>query len=144
MRHIDLIVIHCTFTEQEQEISAKTIDSWHKDRGWNGIGYHELIHLDGWAEKGRQLNEVGAHAKGFNTRSIGLCLVGGKWHGDFADTFTKEQYVTLYETLKSYIDLFPDIKIIGHGKLPGHTKACPCFNVKDRLSDWEMEAHYGY
>ena len=55
---------------------AKTIDGWHKERGWAGIGYHFVITKDGIIEKGRKLQLQGAHAKGKNHDSIGVCIIG--------------------------------------------------------------------
>jgi len=70
---------------------AKEIDSWHKDRGWNGIGYHGVIlngmrnpdkmysaELDGKIEPGRPEDTVGAHcqAGGMNSVSLGVCCIG--------------------------------------------------------------------
>lgn len=46
------------------------------DRGWWDIGYNFLIGEDGNAYEGRGWNYVGAHAPGYNTQSIGICLLG--------------------------------------------------------------------
>ena len=73
MRDIDKIIIHCSATQEGKEISAATIDEWHKKRGWRGIGYHYVIGLDGMIEYGRPITETGAHVKGHNKGSIGIC-----------------------------------------------------------------------
>jgi len=67
------------------------IDEWHRDRGFSGIGYHGVITngvlrsqdaydvgFDGMIQPGRPEDRMGAHckAKGMNTCSIGICLIG--------------------------------------------------------------------
>ncbi len=65
-------VIHHTASH---DVSAKIIDQWHKERGWDGIGYHYVIRKDGTIEKGRSISKKGAHAKGRN-HWIGIALTG--------------------------------------------------------------------
>jgi N-acetyl-anhydromuramyl-L-alanine amidase AmpD len=48
----------------------------HLQRGWLGCGYHYVIHEDGSIFQGRPLYTVGAHARGYNDTSIGICTVG--------------------------------------------------------------------
>ena len=71
------IVIHCSQTRPSQDIGAKEIDRWHRERGWLKIGYGKVIKRDGTIEQGRGDDEVQAHVKGYNHCSYGVCLVGG-------------------------------------------------------------------
>ena len=71
------IVIHCSQTRPSQNIGAKEIDRWHRERGWLKIGYHIVIKRDGIIEQGREDDEVPAAVKGYNHTSFNLCLVGG-------------------------------------------------------------------
>ena len=98
-------VIHHTASH---DVSAKEIDRWHKERGWDGIGYHFLIRKNGDIEKGRPLYKQGAHAKGRNNW-IGIALTG-------YDKFTKEQIASLKALIKKL-----KIKYIEphHEKCPG-------------------------
>ena len=59
-----------------QDVSAAVIHQQHLQRGYNGIGYHYLIRKNGALEAGRPETAVGAHAKGYNYDSIGICLTG--------------------------------------------------------------------
>jgi N-acetyl-anhydromuramyl-L-alanine amidase AmpD len=63
------------------------IDEWHRARGWAGIGYHYVIcngkrhgnylaGRDGEVQEGRPIERQGAHARGANADSIGICLIG--------------------------------------------------------------------
>ena len=64
MRKINKIILHCSATQEGKNITADTIDKWHKKRGWRGIGYHYVIALDGTMEYGRMIDVPGAHVKG--------------------------------------------------------------------------------
>ena len=78
MRTIDKIILHCAATKEGRDIKTETIKSWHvKGNGWSDIGYHYVIELDGTVKKGRPMHRSGAHTKGHNTGSIGVCYVGG-------------------------------------------------------------------
>lgn len=129
MRMIDSIVVHCSATPPTMDVTAKDIDRWHRERGFLKIGYHYVIRRDGTVEKGRPIKEPGAHAKGHNRHSIGICLIGGvKADGETPQfNFTSAQMESLNQLVKE-IDLdFPDIEIKGHNEL-SH-KECPCFDV---------------
>ena len=128
----NLIVIHCSATPAGREVSVEEITAWHKERGFNTIGYHYVIHLDGSISKGREELQVGAHTKGYNLYSIGVCLVGGIDANDrklAKDTYTKEQWKTLTELVTTLVEKYPLAKVLGHRDLDA-SKACPCFNVK--------------
>ena len=134
MRDINKIIIHCSATREGQDISAATIDEWHKDRGWSGIGYHYVIGLNGLIEYGRDINKTGAHVKGHNKGSIGICYIGGveaekkngKWIAK--DTRTPQQIATLLELLRILKKLHPEATIHGHNEFAA--KSCPCFDVQ--------------
>lgn len=128
-RTIKEVIVHCTATKVGQAYTVEQIRRQHKQQGWSDIGYHYVIYADGSLHAGRPLNEVGAHCKGHNTYSIGICYVGGlDKDGKPADTRTTEQK----EQLKSLIDsckvLYKGVKIHGHNEFAA--KACPCFDVK--------------
>ena len=74
---VNYITIHCSATRAEQNITEEDIRKWHLDRGWSDIGYHCVIRRNGMIEFGRPLDVCGAHVKGYNHNSIGICLVGG-------------------------------------------------------------------
>lgn len=130
MREIDKIIVHCSATKEGVDVSASTIDSWHKERGWRGIGYHYVIALDGKIEYGRNVNETGAHVKNHNRRSIGICYIGGLDAGmNPEDTRTEEQKESMLDLLKTLKRLHPVATIHGHNEFSA--KACPCFDVQE-------------
>lgn len=75
MRTINQIIIHCSATPEGRDDSAADINRWNKDHG--GIGYHYVIRLNGTIERGRPVEQIGAHCKGHNATSIGVCYIGG-------------------------------------------------------------------
>lgn len=129
MRTITLIVIHCSAVRPDQTSSAEQIDSWHKSRGWKGIGYHYVVRRDGSIELGRPIEEPGAHVVGHNKYSIAICYEGGlDATGNPADTRTPEQVRALRELVERLHERFPNAVIVGHHDLNPH-KPCPCYNV---------------
>ena len=69
----DMIVLHHA---EASSCSAQNIHQWHLNNGWIGFGYHYLIRKDGSIYTGRPEWAVGAHAQGYNSRSIGVCFEG--------------------------------------------------------------------
>ena len=115
MRKIDSIIIHCSATKTGQDFTAMDIDGWHRKRGFNGIGYHYVIRLDGKVEKGRDVSLVGAHCKGWNERSIGICYIGGlDENGCPADTRTNEQKRALSQLVIDLKNKYDIHQILGH------------------------------
>lgn len=129
MRAIDEIIIHCTATPEGREVSIAEIDSWHRQRGFNGIGYHYVIHLDGRLSRGRSVETPGAHCVNHNSRSIGVCYVGGTdRQGRAKDTRTEAQRRALLKLCRELKQKYPKATIHGHNEFAA--KACPSFDVQ--------------
>ena len=129
-RKIKSIILHCSDSEFG---SVRIIDHWHRQRGWNGIGYHYVItngvlesgekyrtYNDGLIQEGRDIDKTGAHCKGKNTGSIGICLIG-------KHTFTAKQ---LYESLPGLLRGLMAINLLSVDQIYGHFefsdyKTCP-------------------
>ena len=73
---ISFLVVHCSDTDNEENLSAIDIHKMHLGFGWDGIGYHKVIDRSGKIESGRPEYWVGAHVKGKNNISLGVCLIG--------------------------------------------------------------------
>ena len=130
MRTINKIIIHCSATKEGNNVTASTIDQWHKDRGWRGIGYHYVVALNGTIEYGRSIYETGAHVKNHNEGSIGICYIGGLGSSmETKDTRTPEQKESLLLLLKTLKKMHPNATIHGHNEFSA--KACPCFNANE-------------
>lgn len=131
---VRFIVIHCSATRCDQDYTVKQLLRDHKARGFRTIGYHFYIRRDGTLTQHRRLLEVGAHARGFNRCSIGVCYEGGMNRlGYPADTRTPEQKQRLKELIWKLRRLFPDALVAGHRDLPGVKKSCPCFEAAEEF-----------
>ncbi len=139
MREIKKIILHCTDSKWGD---VKAIDAWHRQRGWDGIGYHYVIlntyptyasikekepvpENDGLIVEGRPLWKIGAHCRGHNYDSVGIALVG-------VDTFSKAQLYSAAKLVKLMMKQFG----IGIDNVYGHYefnsyKSCPNINM-----DW--------
>lgn len=133
---IDEIILHCADTPNGREHSVEDIDRWHGERNFKRdlsidprhkpnlkhIGYHFVIALDGRWYSGRPLIETGAHCKGHNRKSIGVCLIG-------KTKYTQAQWNGLKELLDHIeIELKRSLPIKGHFEYDPN-KTCPGFNV---------------
>jgi N-acetylmuramoyl-L-alanine amidase len=134
MRTINSIIVHCTATKALQHFNVNDVRRWHQQRGFSDIGYHYVVLVDGTIENGRSLSEVGAHCKGHNAHSIGVCYVGGlNAKGAPADTRTPAQRKALRQLLTLLKQQFPATTIHGHRDFA--TKPCPCFNATAEYAD---------
>jgi N-acetylmuramoyl-L-alanine amidase len=145
-REIDKIIIHCsdsTFGSRDK------INQWHKERGFGvnaidgkvyNIGYHYVINngfkdkgvpepdWDGVLESGRPLNLAGAHCKGHNSNSIGICMIG-------VDSFTESQYETLVVLLRQLMVEYKLDKEDIYGHYEFSSKTCPNFDVEKLVEE---------
>ncbi len=135
MRLINKIIIHCSASSPSMNIGVKEINAWHLKKGWQGVGYHYVIRRDGTIEKGRNLDLIGAHCKGENANSIGICYVGGvNENGKAEDNRTQDQKESLRKLISSLNLVFGPLDIFGHNEFSD--KACPSFNVQKEVWSW--------
>jgi len=135
MRDINRIVLHCSATVEGKDYSVDTIRKWHTNKGWSDIGYHYVIQLDGTISQGRPIDKQGAHVRGHNKDSVGICYIGGV-DADIKpkDTMTPEQNSAFRMLVRSIRILFGEsITIHGHNEFS--SKACPSFTVKEKFFD---------
>ena len=130
MRSIQLIVIHCSATRCDRRFSLEDLIACH-DARFGFTGYHWYITKDGTTYQTHHEQLVGAHAKGYNQHSIGICYEGGLTpDGEPADTRTPQQKSALKRLLKDLRRKYPQAHILGHRDLPDVSKACPCFDAE--------------
>ena len=138
-RDITHIVIHCSATKQGIHYEAQDIHRWHKERSWSGIGYHYVIDVAGDTWIGRDVDHDGAHVKGHNKNTIGICLIGGlDEDGEPKENaFTKDQYLELDDILRTMMCMYPTAKVLGHRDFKGVKKQCPCMEVSEFIKGME-------
>lgn len=129
MRNLTEIIVHSTATPKGMNATASDIDRWHRQKGFACIGYHFVILRNGTIQRGRRIENVGAHCKGHNTESIGIAYVGGiNEHKQSADTRTGAQKIALNVLIADLVKQYPTIK-----KISGHrdycNTACPSFDA---------------
>ena len=134
-RSISEIIVHCSATPEGKDYTLDTIRQWHLQRGFSDIGYHYVIHPDGKVEEGRDVNIAGAHCSGHNSKSIGICYIGGMTADNkkAKDTRTEEQRKSLKVLLMAMRKLYPSAKIHGHRDFAA--KDCPSFDATEEYKN---------
>ncbi len=134
MREINEIILHCAATPEGRDFTVGDIDRWHRQRKFDGIGYHYVIYRDGSVHKGRAVERRGAHCTGHNAHSIGVCYIGGCAADGKTpkDTRTPAQRASLEKLVKELLRQYPGATVHGHNEFAN--KGCPSFNVKTWLT----------
>lgn len=135
-RAIHEIIIHCSATPAGRDVRLEEIRRWHvQERGWSDVGYHFVVELDGRIRSGRPLTVAGAHCRGRNGCSAGICYVGGLDAGGHpSDTRTPAQRRALKWLVAMLRRRFGNIHVWGHCDFA--SKACPCF---DAAAEYALE-----
>ena len=146
MREINLIVVHCSATRADRDVTENDLEVCHRHRGFNGAGYHFYIRKNGDIKNTRPLEKPGAHALGYNAHSIGICYEGGldvRYRP--ADTRTEWQKHSLRVLIRTLVMDYPGCRVCGHRDLSPDrngdgrispeewVKECPCFEVTSKL-----------
>lgn len=113
---VEYIVIHHT---DSGDVPVETIDNWHVNRGWSGVGYHYIVRKNGDVEKGRPDDKLGAHVQGHNHHSIGVVLTGNF----MSDVPAGAQMDALDKLLVELKRKHPKAKVVRHRDL--QNTSCP-------------------
>lgn len=136
-RHVQRVFLHCSASDAtgrayEDGGLRKTIDEWHKARGWSEIGYHYVIDKIGVVLVGRSLEKTPAAQVGHNTATIAICC-----HG--LAQFPEIQLLRLKKLCQEINQAYGG-QITFHGHREVANKACPVYDYKTLLG---LDAH-GY
>lgn len=135
MRVIDRIIIHCSDSDIDAHDDISVIRKWHSQNGWSGadgivgtdddVGYNAFIKKNGKIQFGRPVQQIGAHTKGYNKISIGVCISG-------RSEFTEAQIESLTSFVRGlmYSHSLTTSNVFGHYELDKN-KTCPNFNMDD-------------
>ena len=136
---VKYLIVHCSYTPESMDIGKSDIDRWHREKGWMMIGYHKVIKRDGTVEDGRPLSKSGAHVRGMNRTSIGICLIGGMNRAKDGPeiNYTDEQMKSLRSLLDGLRKDYPIAKVRGHTDFD-KGKTCPNFDAGKWYEDDEI------
>ena len=140
MRTIKKIIVHCSNSNRPEDDSIGAIRCLHICKptmkvpfggelvtgfGWFDIGYHAIITSDGRYFQGRPDKIIGAHCKGDNADSLGVCVTGKN-----KEDFTEVQFKTLAVYLRQMVDKYMLTRkdIVPHSKY-NLQKTCPVFDL---------------
>ena len=117
MRRIDHVVVH--HSASPDSWTLERVSSSHKERGFSEVagtncGYHYVIELDGVVRLGRTIDVVGAHCRGHNSKSIGVCVIGSV---EGEDNPSEAQWRSLVQLCADLLRQFPDAGLVGHKEL---------------------------
>ena len=126
-RRVDRVFIHCTASDvKDGGINLlKLIDGWHKERGWDGIGYHYLIDKEGAVLVGRSLEKSPAAQRGHNKGTIAIAV-----HG--LDSFSVTSREKLHSLCKQINEAYHG-RVSFHGHREVAPKSCPIIDYRDLL-----------
>lgn len=116
--------------------SVQDIHSWHLANGWSGIGYHFFIRKNGEVWQGRQIDTVGAHAAGSNSRSVGICFEGN-FENEIMSDFQLSSGIELVSYIKSK---YSGLQILKHSDV--NATACPGKSFPFKSFTGEEKADY--
>ncbi|SFD08926.1 peptidoglycan recognition protein family protein [Clostridium uliginosum] len=124
-----LLVFHHTASKQ---LTPQQIHDMHINKEWAGIGYHFYIKKDGTIYRGRPEDAIGAHIKGKNKDSLGICL-----EGNLEEENPTEDEIKSLEKLSTYLIVKYNInKVQGHGDT--YDTLCPGKNFPMELVKEEI------
>lgn len=123
MRKITKIILHCSASNKPYHDDISVIKQWHLARGFLDVGYHFFVRKDGEIQIGRPEEVQGAHCKGHNKDSLGICL-----HGLNKEDFTEAQYQETAQLIMHLVEDHP-IKDIDAHRVFDTNKTCPVFSM---------------
>lgn len=143
----DKIIIHYAATPNGSSHNIDDIDNWHLQRGFSrskkwrkqfnpyleACGYNAVIPVNGDIQLGRHPDEPGAHTRGYNRTSLGVCLIG-------TDAYEFQQWNALAQLVEMWshriricgIDEMIEASVHGHNEFS--KKSCPGFDVQEWLA----------
>ena len=121
------IVVHITVSDP-RTTTVDDIHSWHKQRGYLGIGYHATVYPDGKIVRGRPWWAMGAHCLGHN-ECLGVVFIS------MAGKVTKKQIASGRWLIHRWRRKFgiPASRVKRHREMPGNKTACPGVLPMDKV-----------
>jgi len=123
MRKLTQIVIHHSGTPRLTTVSS--IKAYHTNvKGWSDIAYHYIVDGYGRLQYGRPIDKRGAHARGANLNSVGICITGDNTDPD--QMWSQAQVRRAKELIAGLRIVFPSIqRVVGHYEVGTTATECP-------------------
>ena len=127
---ISRLIVH--HSASPRNVTTTQIHHWHvKGKGWSDIGYHYIITGEGKVEYGRPLSKVGAHCRGHNRDSIGVCVVGNNTVPEHK--WSMQQVASLQDLVYGLRLVFPNLIVRGHNEYAN--TLCPGVGIQQLLQE---------
>ncbi|NDJ86920.1 MAG: hypothetical protein GYB66_13645 [Chloroflexi bacterium] len=131
-----VVIHHSVIYEVDDLTTMHAVQDMHLDeRGWSDIAYHFCVGASGTVYEGRLMRLRGTHTAGYNTGSLGVCLLG-----NFEmDTPSAEQ-LEATQSLVNWLALRLELShLAGHREFNPETR-CPGENLAPLLDDMALGA----
>lgn len=136
---VKLLVIHCVANKCTREFKPENLIACGIAK-FGQPSYHYYIRYTGEIVPILPENVRGAHARRYNSCSLGIVYEGGlNANGKADDTRTEAQKKAMEALLKDLTEEYPDARIVGHCELPYVTKSCPNFIPSKEYSSLQPE-----
>ena len=104
------VVVHHTTGTYRDASTVRAIQRFHQvDRNWADIGYNFLVAPDGTIYEGRGWLVHGAHARGYNSNSIGIAYIG-----DGRLPVPDKAFGSISYLIDKASEKFGDVEVVGH------------------------------
>lgn len=117
-KKVDAIIVHNSGSNND---TVESVVDYHRKK-WSDVGYNWMI-ANGTIYVGRSTMFVGAHTRGNNDGSVGVCAIG-----NYMSKLPKKKDIEALVRILS-IECFArglsSDKIIGHRESPGASTDCP-------------------
>lgn len=132
-----VIVHHSVVYNQDDPTTLLDIQNLHReDRAWADVAYHYFVGQDGRVYEGRSITARGTHVGGFNTGSVGVCLLG-----DFTQIQPTPAQLTTANALISWLaNELALTHIAGHRDFNPFITVCPGDNLAAYIASFGQNA----
>jgi hypothetical protein len=135
------VIIHHSVTPQgksqaEVERILRSIDTFHRNKNWGGIGYNVAVDYAGRIYEARGVDILGAHTGGRNTANYGVVFIGdGRFN-------IPDKAV---EALQQVVDMFQansrkKLQVTGHGLVA--STQCPGSLIRSLILQGRFDRPY--
>lgn len=125
---------------EECSKAMQAMQNMHMDKNdWWDIGYSFAVGSDGVAYEGRGWEILGAHAKYFNTISIGICLIGD-WRYSIPPAIQLKTAKALIAAGVELGYIRPDYRLVGHRQV--RATECPGDALFSEIKNWHHHSNF--